>query len=155
MASIKVTVTDSAAAVLSGATVTAGPITGTTGTDGTVTLEGLTSGTAIAVSAALSGYATGSASVTPLDSAVQEVSIALTAESTDTTATTSEVVSAVASVAVEAVTSELETLKAKVQAKIDSTHSWTKIGWMITLKILEVMGDQGISYAKSKLGITD
>jgi hypothetical protein len=155
MASIKVTVTDSAAAVLSGVTVTAGTVTGTTGTDGTVTLEGLTAGTAIAVKAALSGYTDGTATVTPADGSVQEVSIALTAEATDTSSAVTAVASVIAPVVVEAVTSELDTLKTKVQAKIDSTHSWTKIGWILTLQILNVLGDKGISYAKSKLGITD
>lgn len=46
-------------------------------------------------------------------------------------------------------------LKTKVQAKIDSTHSWTKIGWILTLQMLNLLGDKGISYAKSKLGIMD
>lgn len=139
MANLKVKVVDAEGNVLSGVAVTAGTISGTTGTDGIATLTGFVSGTAVAITTVLDGYTNGTGNATPVDASVVEADITMAAD------TSAEVKTAAATIVATVAESEWTTLKAKIQAKINSTHSWTKAMWIMILALSEA----GVSWAKS------
>jgi len=73
-----ITVTDSSGNALSGATVTVGSVSGTTGSDGTVTLSGLTAGSNI-VTVSLAGYTTATSTVTITEGTTATATVVLSA----------------------------------------------------------------------------
>jgi len=73
-----ITVTDSSGNALSGATATVGSVSGTTGSDGTVTLSGLTTGSN-AITVSLAGYTTATSTVTIAEGTTATATVVLSA----------------------------------------------------------------------------
>lgn len=138
------TVQSTTGELIAGAVVTIGSTAVTTGSAGTAEFTNLTSGTSYTATITASGYTDGTKTFTVSDSETTQIVTLATA--------TSAVVAAVASEAIVAGQTYVEQLLAKVDAKIASSHSWEKAGWIV-LRALVVAGQSwAIAAVEKKLG---
>jgi uncharacterized surface anchored protein len=154
MANTTITVQDSTGVVLSGATVSydvnSVAVEGTTDSNGQLVISDLAAGT-YDFTAALSGYTGASVDVTVDGTTDATGTITMTAELTCATTVKSEAITLLATAAVTYTQEYIAALKVKVQAKIDASHSWEKLGWEILLLLLSTGSDKLIAYVESKL----
>jgi hypothetical protein len=154
MANTTITVQDSTGTVLSGGTVSysvnAVTVEGTTDTNGQLVIADLAAGT-YEFKASLSGYTDASVDVAVDGTTDAAGTITMAAETTSATTVKSEAITLLATAAVTYTQEYIAALKVKVQAKIDASHSWEKLGWEILLLLLSTGSDKLIAYVESKL----
>lgn len=138
---MKFTITNSSGALISGASVTIGAATVVTDATGSAEFAGLTNGTSYTAFIKAAGYSSNSVAFTDTE----------TPQTVALTTSTAAVVANVASEALVAGDAYVTALLAKIDAKIASSHSWSKAGWIVLRALVEAGQSWAIKTAASKL----
>lgn len=136
------TITGGTGTLIGGATVTIGNVAVTTGTAGTAEFTNLTNGESYTATVSASGYSDATVSFT--DTTVDRV--------VTLTASTSAVVAAVTSEAIVAGQTYVQQLLTKIDAKIASSHSFAKVGWILLRALVAAGQTWAIAEVEKKLG---